>query len=391
MDDADWLPLVVEGYEAAARGTVPQDFGRRLAHLFGAESAALTLSDDQGPARLLAATPNFEACQRDPDWASHWMAHDAWTDRAMSLGDPPWIALGQELMDPAELEKSGFYRDWLRHLDIFHVAGAVIDLDSAPGGLVAVHRPKDARPFDIRDRSRMAALLPHLRQMARLRRAQGPLDLGARASVQALRDQDIALFVTDHSGCLMHANEGALRHLAREQVLGLRGGRLVAVCPQDQLCLDALLQAWSGLHGGSSMPTRRLSVGRIEDGLAFELMLAPLHQEGPEPCLVWTLRECCPQGHALAMRESWRLRFGLTPRELDIAAALADGLTAQQAAQGLDLSPGHVRQRIKVLFDKTGQRSQAQLVALLLRGGARGAFSSVGGRDKEPPLPEVKT
>lgn len=59
---------------------------------------------------------------------------------------------------------------------------------------------------------------------------------------------------------------------------------------------------------------------------------------------------------------------GLTPRERELLAALAGGLTNQQMAGQLDISLNTVKFHLKNLYDKLGVSNRAQAVAFYLKG-----------------------
>ena len=59
---------------------------------------------------------------------------------------------------------------------------------------------------------------------------------------------------------------------------------------------------------------------------------------------------------------------GLTPRERELLASLAGGLTNQQMASQLDISLNTVKFHLKNLYDKLGVGNRAQAVAFYLKG-----------------------
>ena len=61
-----------------------------------------------------------------------------------------------------------------------------------------------------------------------------------------------------------------------------------------------------------------------------------------------------------ALADSYRL----TPREAEIATLLAGGANIETIAVRLSLAVGTVRFNLKRVFEKTGARSQAAVVAL---------------------------
>jgi DNA-binding CsgD family transcriptional regulator len=68
-----------------------------------------------------------------------------------------------------------------------------------------------------------------------------------------------------------------------------------------------------------------------------------------------------------ALASALKSRFGLSGAETDIALALADGKDIVRIAQLRGVTPHTVRSQLKAIFHKTGARSQAQLVAIVLR------------------------
>jgi DNA-binding CsgD family transcriptional regulator len=57
--------------------------------------------------------------------------------------------------------------------------------------------------------------------------------------------------------------------------------------------------------------------------------------------------------------------YGLTRREADLAVQLSAGLELRAAARSAGMSYNTARSHIRLLFHKTGARSQLQLVSIL--------------------------
>ena len=68
--------------------------------------------------------------------------------------------------------------------------------------------------------------------------------------------------------------------------------------------------------------------------------------------------------------------YGLTPAELQVALAIAEGETLSQYAERRRISRNTVASQIKRAFDKTGLRRQSVLVRWLLLSGATLRFSA---------------
>jgi DNA-binding CsgD family transcriptional regulator len=59
--------------------------------------------------------------------------------------------------------------------------------------------------------------------------------------------------------------------------------------------------------------------------------------------------------------------YGLTGTESNIARELARGISVQEVSANLAITQGHVRQRLKSIFLKTGTSRQGELIALLAK------------------------
>jgi DNA-binding NarL/FixJ family response regulator len=63
----------------------------------------------------------------------------------------------------------------------------------------------------------------------------------------------------------------------------------------------------------------------------------------------------------------------LTPREREVLGLLADGLTGEEAAQKLFLSPETIRTHVRNAMDKLGAKTRAHAITIALRDGQIGA------------------
>jgi DNA-binding CsgD family transcriptional regulator len=57
------------------------------------------------------------------------------------------------------------------------------------------------------------------------------------------------------------------------------------------------------------------------------------------------------------------LKSLLTPREIEVVSAMAEGLSNKEIARGLEISPHTVKFHIETIFRKLGARSRAEAVA----------------------------
>lgn len=138
--------------------------------------------------------------------------------------------------------------------------------------------------------------------------------------------------------------------------------------------LFALLRSPALVEHDETPPTPVLalaSYARSRDGAVPSQAVA-----FPSPSGSVTLHASLPEGRAggrvaivlerSATQQSTALRLeahGVTPREREVAALLAQGLSYQEVAERLALSPFTVQDHVKSLFEKTGVSSRQELVA----------------------------
>jgi DNA-binding NarL/FixJ family response regulator len=72
---------------------------------------------------------------------------------------------------------------------------------------------------------------------------------------------------------------------------------------------------------------------------------------------------------AVAQAQTGALPDGLTPREAEVLTLISDGLSNQEIAERLVVSPATVKSHINRVFSKIGARDRAQAVAYAYRSG----------------------
>ena len=94
--------------------------------------------------------------------------------------------------------------------------------------------------------------------------------------------------------------------------------------------------------------------------------------------------ELAASGARLPPRRAGRADDGLTPRELQVAVAVATGLTNREVGARLFLSEKTIERHLSAVYRKLGLRSRTQLAAELARPRAATAFAAFGGEHEKP-------
>ncbi len=197
-----------------------------------------------------------------------------------------------------------------------------------------------------------ALISARLDQVARLRLAE---DIGAGSA--ALDQLTVGVVLLDAEGCVRHANRAA-RELAKRTGISL-GSRMTAEGEDGRKLAALTARIASGSGTGAALwleaGVRRVMVlgrplasGPARDGAAAMLTLSdPEHQEALDA-------------------DTLRQLFDLTPTEASVARFVAEGLRRDQVAARMGVSSTTVAFHLRNIFDKTGTRRQADLVALIL-------------------------
>lgn len=161
--DARLSGLIGRFYEGAADDALWAGIAADISDTLDSTSAVLKLHGADDDIRLLENTDNLLVSDDKQSWATDWHRQDLWVARSARFGVSR-IVTDHDLVSPAEQRQSGFYQEWLRALDIFHMVGAVFPGGDGALGVFGVHRPAQAGAYEDKDRHKVSVLLPHLQR-----------------------------------------------------------------------------------------------------------------------------------------------------------------------------------------------------------------------------------
>lgn len=260
-----------------------------------------------------------------------------------------------------EIARDPYYQEFLGHYGYgYH---AVAQLAGGADPLVlSLKRPANRGHYDGQELAELQRVLPYLRSAART----------ATAAWRASFTGQLDAFARIGWGAVLIDRQGRVAGLNAAVSLGdavdVIGGELTALLAADRTALASAIRAAidgdSTARGGAAatVPIRRVGGRRPVIAEILPITGARLSLLAPAVVIV-LLRdlERCVVPPADLLRRT----FGLTPREAELALLLARGVTLQEAAATLSISREHARQRIRVIFAKTGTARQSDLVALL--------------------------
>jgi DNA-binding CsgD family transcriptional regulator len=370
-DDSHLSELIAHLYDAAIDETLWPGTATCIAKHFGSISTVVKLHDDT-QVNLLECTDNLMVSEREASWAETWHRDDLWVQRSVAYGMSRVIT-DEDLVTPEEQAASGFYQEWLHHLGIYHMVGAVFPGVGNKIGVLGIHRPREGGAYTPGERRKVALILPHLQRALNLRQRLAAMRQTHAATLQALDRLDTGVLMVDRYCLIMQASAMAETLLRENREISTTAGRLLLAQPPLHDKLRAMVGAAIDTARGKATPLgSALSIpraGRLP--LAIEVTpLRPLASPvSQQPAALIFIRDPEMPIATGSLREL----FGFTRTEAAVATLLAQGNSLDEIAIKICSGPATVRSHLKQIFAKTGTHRQAELVALVAR-----SVSSVG-------------
>lgn len=362
------LELTPHFYRAALDFSAFPEVLRQLNGVFGAAIGQVTLANFH--TQDLIATANFGMTEKMLNaWLAlpHHIQLDPRVAYALRMRNRPFCE--REVLSLEAWHGSRFYDLLMRPFGLDSTLGALTDIDEERGilaGLKFIRRSRDA-PFNREDVERLHLYLPHFREAMRC--AARVRDAEDRANVfSEIFDQlKVATVVTDRFAQVRYANQAAQCLLSPGDGLLLSRDTVIAADHSANAALHGtiLKTLAEGSNGGTSRSFVRIP--RCEHASDFLVSVAPaggmgLHGVAHQMLAVVFVLD--PERRYEGDAEALQRMFGLTETESEIMLRIARGVGPRDSAKELGRSYETVRSHLKVIYDKTGARSQAALTAL---------------------------
>jgi len=307
-------------------------------------------------------------------YRDNWLSHDPWvkglTQKGLDLGGITYC--GSQLLNPEELVKTPFYKDWLVGQDIKDVLGAnlwgqVRQWDRDPDDhriVLGFYRSRVDEAFSETDRQKLEALSRHLNRAFQITFRMGRLAHNECVSEAVLKTLCQAVIVLDANSRILAANPAGSRWLEQTPAqLQVRDGRLTRFLGKLSPSLaEAMAQCRNG-HA-SLLHWHAEYSGRLT------LRLAPLH--GSVIPGFSSLRTdfvlIIEGGNGIddASFQSFCCLFRIMPAEQKVLRLLMQDNGSDEIATSLKISSATVRTHIQNIRYKVGVRRISDVVAMAL-------------------------
>lgn len=306
----------------------------------------------------------------------HYNLVNVWAHNEAVL-KPGRPVTGSMLYPVRDLPKTEFYNGWLRPQDFFHALGGIIVQDGPWATKFSALRGRRAGDYTSDELRLYEQLLPHLARAAQLQRRFSFLQALSTSSLAALESVPAAIMLLDASGRVLHVNEAAEAELRRGDplechpsgALRTRGG------PQAQAAVDkAIAAALDPIRAAREKlkPVAQL-FRRNGDTVSVQALSLSKDRKAGVAAISQRLAACALIIHGTASRaptlgvQLLRHVYGLTPAEVQVVLAIADGDTLKSYAERRGISKHTAANQLKRAFEKTGMRRQSDLVRWLLQ------------------------
>lgn len=358
----DHLNAVIETiYGAAADAEAWPDALRAATELLEGAGATLEVIDKATLEPVLFSGAGVPTAS-EIDYLSEFIA----TSPRVALGcrqKTGDIGYDGQILSDREMDRDPFYNDFLApHGFRYFVSGCLLQTPERYG-VVAVQRTAKQGHVTAQQIALMKRLVPHFRQALDLslrfhRMRQARAD--AEHALDRLQD---GVMVLDETGLALHLNARAEEMVQEGDGLELSGGLLRLTDHDAMKQLGKALEGCLSLRGHDGIAATDVTARRPSGGTPFILALRAYRDAGGRARAVLFIRE--PATVPGPSRSVLRKAFGLTDAEAGLALALIDGASLRDHAEAREVSINTVYTHYKRLKDKTGSRSQVDLMATL--------------------------
>jgi len=330
-------------------------------------NATLALQSLPAETPLLSASSGIESewLGRIPDYSADFVERWGGAQRLESLPfhEPAvlsWVS------PRARWEATRYYREWARPQGIIDIMAIGVSRDERSIGSIILGRHESARAITPEDVEWARLLVPHLQRAVAISRILELRRILADGMTATLDTLTASILLVDPRLAIVHANHAARAALGKGGVLFERASRLRLASPGATAALANAVRRVVDRQpdGGARALTVPVDHADGKSRLLYVLPLPMAHHAGGATSVAAVMMAAEIDRAPRHAADVARL-FDLTAAEQAVLESILSGRTLAETAHILQIALATVKTHLQHLFDKTGVRRQATLVALV--------------------------
>lgn len=361
MNQDALLSLIGQIYDAAADPARWPVVLQEIADAFGAQEASLSAVSPN-------SVPWLVAPRTDPAFLQSYGAYyhplNLFWQRMVQV--PVGTAVANQMVLPkGTLHASQFFNEWSRPQGYLSVMGATL-LTEDEWRVEFVVPGKNE--FGEKHLKLYDAIAPHLKRAVQLSRRLQTTQIERDWSLTALDKIGQGVVIVDHMARILFTNQAA--NSAFHGGLRLAKGALCGGSPVETASLHNAIAACAGDQLNGARDTVSISRGATRPPIS--LLVVPFRAGNdwlarhPHAAIIFITD---PENATGLDDAQLKERFGLTPAEARLVREMIGSGSVQDAAEKLTITIATARTHLHRIFAKTGARSQADLMRLVLAPG----------------------
>ena len=311
------------------------------------------------------------ATNADPDYNKRYLTEHVDNLLARVVEGLPlgFVYNDHALFGEDRLRGSRFWNEWMRPQDMYDGVAVKLVQTGSSIWFFDVQRGRNQPRFQKNDLELLRLLSTHLKRASEL----GTFFGGQTSLQRSFAYLPFAVVLVDQDLRILECNAAAEQLLDRANgLLSRRNGILTAHSQQHAAQLSKAV-ARLCLSTELTLPVQGADLllrSQLEDRPVLALSIGPgteagraVHPFGQQAAVIF-IRDLSQQTSA-AFTQQIRSLFALTPREAQLAAALATGQSMKTIAADGAIAYSTLRSTLEHVFRKTGTHQQSELVALL--------------------------
>ncbi len=333
------------------------------------QAGIMMITRDQDHDILNSHSPDFVMSQdvRCAFEQSEWFTTalpEKWSRSYLGKG----VVLGTDIVPQEQMRATPFYQEILSTLGLEYLMAGISLYGEDYRTLLKFFRAGRQDNYSGDQVLQLSVLMPEIRQMMRFTERLYERMVVETAESKAGAPRGAATIVINQEGEVVHANRVAEDLLSQGKILDARQKHLYA---PDSLDSNSLSRVMANALGNTGLPVQDCAlVGEGSDLAVHQLLALPVPVE--EPPFPWMdalrvavvvvidpMRKVKVDGNIL------KTLYHITPAELALVNAMANGIKPVQHAAQVNRSVATVQTQRQSVFEKIGVNNQLELMSVL--------------------------